>query len=131
MEPDFKIYAHLAAYELGLDKVSRRKKAAPTQHVLDAACSATGVNLSEFLGKSRKREIVTARILAALYIRKNNGERLEKVGEMIGGKNHATVLHYQKKYTDLIYWRDAELIQARERFFENLKEINNDYICLL
>ncbi len=131
MEPDFKLYAHIAAYELGLDRASRGLKAAPKEHVIEAACTSSRINLSDFLGKSRKREIVTARILAALYLRKNNGLRLMEIGQIIGGKDHCTVLHYQKQYANLTHWRDPDLISAREKFFNQLKEINNDYICIL
>lgn len=48
---------------------------------------------SDFDSKSRKRELVKARQFAMYFSKKYTRQSLQKIGEVIGKKNHATVLH--------------------------------------
>ena len=49
---------------------------------------------------TRKRDMVYKRVYAAVFLRNNTPFSLMTIGSYIGGKDHATVLHYLKLYKD-------------------------------
>lgn len=51
----------------------------------------------DLLGGSRKAELVVARHIAMYLLRHNLGIQLTKVGEMMGGRDHTTVMHAVEK----------------------------------
>ncbi|MBO5126789.1 MAG: chromosomal replication initiator protein DnaA, partial [Clostridia bacterium] len=60
-----------------------------------------GLDASLIHTKSRKRDVVQARQVA-MYLAKNNTElSTAKIGVLIGGKDHATVLHACKTIKEL------------------------------
>ena len=50
---------------------------------------------------TRKKDIVYRRMYAAKFLRNYTMLTLEKIGEHLGDKNHATILHYLKVCEDL------------------------------
>jgi hypothetical protein len=63
------------------------------------------------LTKSRKRELIYRRAAVCNYLRNNTKMTLEKIGELLGGKDHATVLHSLKTYNDLKLYKDVVFLQ--------------------
>jgi len=51
----------------------------------------------DLLGKSRKAELVLARHIAIHLLRNELGLQLEKVGELMGGRDHTTIMHANEK----------------------------------
>ena len=51
----------------------------------------------DLLGKSRKAELVEARHVAIYLLRDELGLQLTKVGELIGGRDHTTIMHAEEK----------------------------------
>lgn len=51
----------------------------------------------DLLGKSRKAELVLARHIAIHLLRSELGLQLEKVGELMGGRDHTTIMHADEK----------------------------------
>ena len=49
---------------------------------------------------TRKRDVVYKRMYAAVFLRKNTTFNLVTIGSYVGGKNHATILHYLRIYED-------------------------------
>lgn len=56
-------------------------------------CDYFGLNQESLLSKTRKREICQARQIAMYLSRNLTKNSLASIGAMIGGKDHATVLH--------------------------------------
>ena len=54
----------------------------------------------DLLGTSRKAELVLARHIAMYLLRDSLGIQLEKVGELMGGRDHSTVMHAVEKMED-------------------------------
>jgi hypothetical protein len=63
------------------------------------------------LTKSRKRELIYRRAAVCNYLRNNTKMTLKKIGELLGGKDHATVLHSLKTYNDLKLYKDVVFLQ--------------------
>lgn len=79
-----------ATVELSLDKVQ------------DAVCAYFNITRDQMLSPSRKRQIVQARQIAMYLSRNLTNSSLSTIGEVIGGKDHATVLHACNTVTDLM-----------------------------
>lgn len=74
--------------------------------VIDLVCRTHDVTRKQFFSKSRERFIIDARYIATLLIYAGTNYSLSKIGQLIGGKDHATILHAVKKMVDL-YQVDA------------------------
>ncbi|HIZ86436.1 MAG TPA: chromosomal replication initiator protein DnaA [Candidatus Coprenecus stercoravium] len=61
-----------------------------------------GISNETMLSSSRKREIVQARQIAMYLCRNLTGKSLNTIGNELGGKNHATVLHACETVSDLM-----------------------------
>jgi hypothetical protein len=65
------------------------------KEVLFNVCQLMGTDFREAMQKTRKREIVITRQVAMYIAKINFGQlvSLAKIGQIMGGKDHATVLH--------------------------------------
>lgn len=79
---------------------SRAAKKVKADEILATVCDY--FNLSTFLVKSKLRHnrFVTARMYAAKLMLEN-GITLKDAGDKLGGRDHTTVIHYKKLYSDL------------------------------
>lgn len=69
-----------------------RQELTPKQ-ILEQTCSFFEVDPSDVLSKSRKANVVAARQVAMYLVQKHTHMSTTKIGQTIGGRNHATVLH--------------------------------------
>ena len=74
--------------------------------VIDLVCRTHDVTRKQFFSRSRERFIIDARYIATLLIYAGTNNSLAKIGSIVGGKDHATILHAVKKMVDL-YQVDA------------------------
>jgi chromosomal replication initiator protein len=94
--------------------------------VIDLVCRTHDVTRKQFFSRSRERFIIDARYLATLLIYAGTNNSLAKIGSIVGGKDHATILHAIKKMADL-YRFDAIY---RAFIDEAMKELEHDkYDC--
>ena len=70
--------------------------------IQEAVCGYYSLNIKDIQTKSRKREVVQARQVAMYLARKYTKNSLSSIGEQIGNRDHATVLHACKTITDLL-----------------------------
>lgn len=70
--------------------------------ITDTVCNYFGLQADTLSSKTRKREIVQARQIAMYLSRNHTRLSLTAIGSMIGGKDHATVLHACNTVCDLI-----------------------------
>lgn len=66
------------------------------------------VKLSDMRGSTRQANIVRARGLAILLVRRLTPYSLQQIGEFFGGRDHSTILHAYRK-TEALVQSDAEL----------------------
>ena len=70
--------------------------------IQDIVCNYFGIAPDVFMSKTRKREIVQARQIAMYLSRNHTKTSLASIGEQLGGKDHATVLHACSTVCDLM-----------------------------
>ena len=72
------------------------------ENILNLVIGTFGVDMKSINSKSRKREIVLARQAAMHLCKKFTTQSVSRIGMVVGGRDHATVLHALKNVDDLL-----------------------------
>ena len=88
------------------------------QHILTTIAQEYDVTMDELLSHSRSQRIAFPRQIAMYMLREESELSLPKIGEMLGGRDHTTIMYGHDKITDLLE-RDKNL----RRKIVNIQEI--------
>ena len=120
------IMAHSTIYNKEIDlelaqriirKIVRNEtKAITVDSIIETVCSHFEIDNSAIHTKSRKREVVQVRQIAMYLAKKHTDFSSSKIGQLIGGKDHATVLHACK-----IVKEQCEVDKAFRADIENIE----------
>lgn len=86
--------------------------------ILHATCEYFDVTLEELSSKSRTRTLVTARQIAMYLLRELTEMSLPKIGQELGGRDHTTVMHADRKI--------RELMAERRTIYNQVTELTNE-----
>lgn len=125
------LLAHSIAFNRPIDKdlVSRvmkmiiriEQKTITCENIIQIVQNIFGVDNKSFNSKNRKRELVFARSAAMHLCKKYTTQSVSRIGSIIGGRDHATVLHALKSVDDLLE-TDSEFKEKYEAVETALKE---------
>jgi chromosomal replication initiator protein len=87
-------------------------------HILTTIAQEYGVTMDELLSQSRSQRVAFPRQIAMYMLREESELSLPKIGELLGGRDHTTVMYGHEKITDLLE-RDKNL----RRKLVNIQEI--------
>lgn len=73
-----------------------------------------GLSVDEIIGTGRSRRLVSARQIAMYLCRELTDMPLIRIGEEFGGRDHTTVMHANKKISELMKERRAIFNQVTE-----------------
>ena len=73
--------------------VRLEKKEVTIECIQQAVSRVFQVQIEQMKSKSRKQDIVQARQVVMFLSKKHTAQSLSAIGELMGGRNHATVLH--------------------------------------
>lgn len=82
--------------------------------VLTATATYFDVTLDELQSKSRTRTLVTARQIAMYLLRELTDMSLPRIGQELGGRDHTTVMHADRKIRTLMAERRAIFNQVTD-----------------
>lgn len=88
--------------------------------VIDAVSKAFGVSDDRIKGRERSREVALPRQVAMYLLREEGRVSLPKIGEMIGGRDHTTVIYGCEKVNNLLETDDRlrrQVMQIREQLY--------------
>lgn len=91
-----------------------KKSLTPLGKLEKIVCEFTDTSSKTLRLRSRKREVVQPRQLMCYFAKKLQLGSLTKVGNYLGGFNHATVLHSANKIEELLSF-DKETIRLVEQ----------------
>jgi chromosomal replication initiator protein len=74
--------------------------------LLKLVCETYGVTLKELSGKTRTQNLVTPRHLAMYLLRQDLGLNLETIGQLLGGRDHTTIMHGIEKVAKTVTTND-------------------------
>jgi chromosomal replication initiator protein len=72
------------------------------ERIVTAVAQHYGLSEAELTGRSRRRAISEPRQLCMYLIREETGTSLPQIGEMLGGRDHTTVMHGCQKISSQI-----------------------------
>ncbi len=104
-----------------LDTLVPQRRPREAASVVRIVARHFGLGESDLLGRSRTKEIASARQLAMYLLREENGLSLIHIGEILGGRDHSTVRHGVEKVTQDIDRDEAvrhQLVALREKIYE-------------
>ena len=67
--------------------------AATPEMIINTVCDHYGVRVSDITGRKRSSEFVVPRQVCMYILREYTGLTLDKIGRVLGGKDHTTVMH--------------------------------------
>ena len=94
--------------ETALGELMPRRSRLSEEQILDTVADHFGVERAAFEGRSRSRSIARPRQVAMYLLREETGASLPRIGAMLGGRDHTTVLYGCERIADLIE-EDAEM----------------------
>lgn len=104
-----------------IDKlVKNSKKEISIDYIQKVVCDYFNIQIDQLQTKTRKREIVQARQIAMFFSKNLTKSSLANIGMLIGGKDHATVLHACKTVNNLMD-TDKQFRQYMEDIQKKLK----------
>ncbi|HSO13327.1 MAG TPA: chromosomal replication initiator protein DnaA [Anaerolineales bacterium] len=86
--------------EVALADLLPQKRNISSDKILDAVAESEGVDVKDLLGQNRSAKIATPRQLAMYLLRTYNEISLPQIGELLGGRDHTTVMYGIKKVGD-------------------------------
>ena len=90
----------LVEYALA-DLMPEAKEIEP-QQILNTIAHEYGVSIEELLSQSRSQKYSFPRQIAMYMLREESELSLPKIGEMLGGRDHTTVMYGHEKITELL-----------------------------
>ena len=70
--------------------------------IIETVANHYRLSYSELIQRTRKREIVEARQVAAHLLKSNTNLSLQAIGKLLGDRNHATIVHSIKEVNNLL-----------------------------
>lgn len=90
--------------------------------ILSSVCDYFNLHLKDLTGPKRQKELVLPRHIAMYLLSEELGMTVEKIGGMLGGRDHTTVMHGRDKIKQLVL-RDRDVqrvvIEVRNRLSTN------------
>jgi chromosomal replication initiator protein len=86
-----------------LDSLSgpRRSQLTP-QSIIACVTKYFGISMDDMTGKSRDKSIVVPRQIAMYLVREETSASLEQIGQLLGGRDHTTVMHGWDKMSSAV-----------------------------
>ena len=83
-------------------------------------CEFYRVSVEDLKGRGRNKEVVTPRQMAMYLLREATGLSLPQIGEVLGGRDHTTVMYSVEKVAQEIEQEDQrrrEMLAIKERLY--------------
>ncbi len=88
--------------------------------VLDAVSRSFGISSDRLLGRERTRDVALPRQVAMYLMREEGGVSLPQIGDLVGGRDHTTVIYACDKVSDLMETDDRlrrQVLKIREQLY--------------
>jgi chromosomal replication initiator protein len=86
--------------------------------VVDIVASVFGISTEKLLGRDRTREAALPRQVVMYLLRQEANVSLPQIGQVLGGRDHTTVIYACEKVADLMETDESlrrQSVQIRER----------------
>jgi chromosomal replication initiator protein len=107
------------------DLLPRQRNLEPEQ-IVQAVAEAFDLSLERLLGRDRAREVALPRQIAMYLLRKETSISLPQIGQVLGGRDHTTIMYGCDKVTDLLERDDRfrrQVAQIREQLYGQKQKV--------
>ena len=104
------------------DLISSSNRVVGTAEIISAVGKHYNIPQSEIVSSKRQRELVLPRQVAIYLLREQTNKSLPEIGKIMGGKDHSTIFHAQRKITEAIKI-DAQIKSEIETIRQSLFSI--------
>lgn len=80
------------------ESVKHLKHKITREEILEVVAEECGVKSSQILSRIREREIVNGRFMYCAILYTSFGYTLERIGKIMGGRDHSTIIHSIETY---------------------------------
>lgn len=87
------------------------------RHILETVTAYYGLSTGSLIGKLRDRKTALARQIAMYLIREHGQYRLSDIGDMLGGRDHTTILHGCEKIA-----RESKTVPHVEKALQDIRK---------
>jgi chromosomal replication initiator protein len=101
--------------EVALADLLPQKRNISSSKILEAVADAEGVSVEDLIGQNRSAKIAIPRQLAMYILRQYNEISLPQIGDLLGGRDHTTVMYATKKVDE-----DEKLRNRAKKIWDNL-----------
>ncbi|MEK6574638.1 MAG: chromosomal replication initiator protein DnaA, partial [Chloroflexota bacterium] len=91
-------------------------------HILDTVAAFYAVTVDDIVGRDRTKEITMPRQMAMYLVRAETDASLPEIGQLLGGRDHTTVMYGCEKINNLIETDDSfrrQFLSIRERLYSD------------
>ncbi|MBI4673311.1 MAG: chromosomal replication initiator protein DnaA [Chloroflexi bacterium] len=95
-----------------------------TEQVVNAVCEYYRISVDDLKGRGRNKEVVTPRQMTMYLLREATGASLPQIGEVLGGRDHTTVMYSVEKIAQEIEQDDQrrrEMLAIKERLYNGAR----------
>ncbi len=106
-----------------LQDILRHQPITPEQ-ILLAVAEFYHVDIADLTGRSRNKEVVLPRQIAMYLLREETGTSLPQIGDLLGGRDHTTVMYAHEKMAEQIERDDnrrREVLAIKGRLYQEPK----------
>lgn len=79
-----------------------------------------GTSMADLCGKNRKREVVVPRQIAMYLLRNDLGLNFEHIGQLLGGRDHTTIMHGAEKISKKLQKKETPFAPAVRQIRQTL-----------
>jgi chromosomal replication initiator protein len=104
------------------DMLPRRSEVQP-KDVIQAVENTFGISEERLLGRDRSREVALPRQIAMYLLRHEANTSLPQIGEVLGGRDHTTVMYACEKIADMLERDDhlrRQVLEVRELLYSRV-----------
>jgi chromosomal replication initiator protein len=97
-----------------------RRTEVQSDQVIGTVAESYGVSVERMLGRERSRQVALPRQIAMYLLREEAKYSLPQIGEVLGGRDHTTVMYGCDKVSDLLERDDnlrRQVIEIREQLY--------------
>ncbi len=90
------------------------------EHIIDTVADVYGVAVDRILGRERTQTVARPRQIAMYLMREETDISLPQIGEVLGGRDHTTVMYGHEKISDLLERDDKvrrQVMDIKEKLY--------------
>jgi chromosomal replication initiator protein len=110
--------------ETALSNLLPQRSQLTADEIMDAVSRHFGVDLKELKGRGRSQAVARPRQVAMYLIREETDSSLPEIGDMLGGRDHTTILYGCDRIADLIEQEAdlrREVLALRQRLYHEVR----------